>query len=739
MPRWPRLLKKYLLFQMTLVIMVVSGLPGIALSQTPSKGPQPAPTATPPKKTQLTPKELKKAKSLDELLLGKRGYSSIASSYLQKKWELPSAVYVVTSKDVEELGTRRLTDLFRLSPGVSVATLNWGQSSVAIRGLRSPFFGGRFGGQNVYVQAFQDGRNVQSPMFGGTFWEQLPLLLEEIDRIEIMRGPGAALYGANAFDGAINIITKDPEKTHGVRVVTGYGNQQTGFGDIMIGDGIGNFDFRLGTSFEHDAGLGKHNGAGVEDTVRYSKTTFRGKYRFTPEFTAELLGGFTYGNVEMPPSEFDERRRIYNWPYVDFRLKYKVSDTQDILFKYSWQMQSWKEREDLSPIDVQENIQEFELRHNVQLGERNRIVWGANYRTIREKSPIFGGATLLTPRPNPTWASKNVTDHDYISSAFVQDEIKILDNLRLTLGGQLQHNSFTNTDYAARASLVYAPWKDQAFRVSGARSFRQPNFVEDAINLPIDRRSITFDFFGTTFTFPLLENDFVGNKRLENETLRSLELGYTGRFFKKLDVNIEAYFYDYDDLIAPVFQDVTPSFPPLPFIFQRKFVNIENATAKGVEVAVRYPITKWWEVAANYSRADFDDRNKAAFTADDRSVFSPLYPKNMANLNMNFDLPEDFSAHLWLNYSDSIETKRQPQALVLFDVDDYVRVDARVAKGFEFPGVKGEFSIVGQNLLGHHQEGGLVTEPGVVDGVDVFVSELTEVDRKVFFSLDLRF
>ncbi|MHC4276269.1 MAG: hypothetical protein ACYSTI_02945, partial [Planctomycetota bacterium] len=111
MPRWPRLLKKYLLFQMTLVIMVVSGLPGIALSQTPSKGPQPAPTATPPKKTQLTPKELKKAKSLDELLLGKRGYSSIASSYLQKKWELPSAVYVVTSKDVEELGTRRLTDL----------------------------------------------------------------------------------------------------------------------------------------------------------------------------------------------------------------------------------------------------------------------------------------------------------------------------------------------------------------------------------------------------------------------------------------------------------------------------------------------------------------------------------------------------------------------------------------------------------------------------------------------------
>ena len=730
--RGPKLLKKYVLIQITLVIMVVSGLPGITLSQTPSKKPQSATTPTPPKKTQLTPKELKKAKLLDELLLGRGELSSIASTYLQKKWELPSAVYVVTSKDVEELGTRRLTDLFRLSPGVSVATLNWGQSSVAIRGLRSPFFGARFGGQNVYVQAFQDGRNIQSPMFGGTFWEQLPLLMEEIERIEIMRGPGAALYGANAFDGAINIITKDPEKTHGVRVVTGYGNQQTAFGDIMIGDGIGNFDFRLGTSYEHDAGLGKNNGAGLEDTVRYFKTTFRGKYRFTPEFSAELLSGFTYGNVEVPPTEFDERRRIYQWPYIDARLKYKVSDTQEILFKYNWQMLSWQEREDLSPIDVKENMQEFEFRHNVQLGDRNRIVWGANYRTIREKSPVFGGATLLTSRPNPTWASTDITDHDDIASAFVQDEIKILDNLRLTLGGQLQHNTFTETDYAARSSLVYAPWKEQAFRVSVARSFRQPNFVEDAINLPIERINLVTPFFN----IPLLEFDFVGNKRLENETLRSLEVGYTGRFFKKLDTNIEAYYYDYDDLITPVFQNVTPSFPQLPIVLQRKFENIKNATAKGVEVAVKYPITKWWEVEANYSRADFDDRSKTAIAPDvDRSVFSALYPKNMANLNMNFDLPEDFSAHLWLNYSDSIETKRQPDALQVFTVEDYVRVDARVAKGFDFAGVKGNVSIVGQNLLGHHQEGGIVTEPKGT----VFQSELTEVDRKVFFSVNVKF
>lgn len=713
--------KKYTPFLWALVIGVSIGLPSIGLSQTPAK------------KARLTPEELEKAKQMEELLLGKGELSAIASTYLQKKWELPSAVYVVTSKDIKESGTRRLTDLFRDVPGVSVSSLSWGSSSVAMRGLRSPFFAGKFGGQNVYTLAFQDGRYMQSPMFGGTFWEQMPLLLGEIDRIEIMRGPGAALYGANAVSGAINIITKDPEKTHGINFTGGFGNQETTFGDAMFGHGIGNFDFRLGTSYERDAGFGRHNGMGIDDTVRYSKTTFRGKYRFTPELSAELLAGVTYGDIQPLMSDintrFNARRRDHQWPYIHTKLKYDISDTQEILLSYYWQMHSWQERDRFSPLDVKETLQEFELRHSFQLGERNRVVWGANLRPVRVKSPVLGGA-VLSPTFSPfsadrRWAVVNdIRDHDTVTGFFVQDEIKILENLKATLGVKFEHNTFTDSDYASKASLVYAPWKEHAFRWSVARAFRTPTFTEDAINLPIDRfyRKTQFG------TRPLVKFDTIGNKRLDNELLHSLELGYTGRFLDKLDVGIEAFYYDYSNLIVPAFEEVPPT-PPFLFNLQRTFMGTDNAEGRGIEVDLRYPLTKWWEVRANYSRVDFSDRNHAE--AGPRNVLGRLYPSNLANLSMLFDLPQDFSARLWLNYSGNIETKLQPDAATVHTIEDYVRVDARLAKSFAKG--RGEVSVVGQNLLGRHEEGGLFSIPGT------FADKLVEVDRKVFFSIDLHF
>jgi iron complex outermembrane receptor protein len=695
------MVKSYLLFSLALVLLTALCLPTDGLSKTPSK------------KAQLTQEELEKLKQMEELLLGKGELSAIAATYLQKKWELPSAVYTVTSKDIKETGTRRLTDLFRLAPGVAVSSFNRHSSSVSMRGLRSPFFGSR----NVQLLAFQDGRYMQSPMFGGTFWEQMPLLLGEIDRIEIMRGPGSALYGANALSGAISVITKDPEKTHGVSLTSGLGSQETAFSDVMFGHGVGNFDFRIGTSYEHDAGYGDHNGMGIEDTYRYSKTTFRGKYRLTPELTAELLAGVTYGNEQPDIKELRERRREHQWPYIQTRLNYKISDTQELLLQHYWQMHSWQEREISSPGDIKETMQEFELRHSIQVGERNHIVSGANLRATRMKSPMLGGTAVVEP---DSWqVVSDVVDHDTVTGAFIQDEIKLLENLKATLGVKFEHNTFTDSDYAGRASLVYSPWKEHAFRVSTAKAFRTPHFAEDALNLPLPA------IFRVSVP-PGMPFSIVGEKRLDNENLRSLEFGYTGRFLKKLDVNVETFYYDYDNLILSTSNTVVSGTDPstgLPALF-RTFSNLDNAVAKGIEVGLKYPVTKWWEAEVNYSFVDFDDR---------LDLVKRFHPAHMGNLATLFSLPRDSSARLWLNYFDDITTATWG-GTPLSKVGDYVRFDAKLAK--DFAKGKGEVSLTGQNLFGDHGEGGVIVPNPAVSTTSIYD---VEMDRKIFFTVDLRF
>jgi iron complex outermembrane receptor protein len=552
--------KRYLLFPLTLIIFFIGSLTTNCLSQTTAK------------KAPLTQEELDKLKEMEELLMGKGELSAIASTYLQKKWELPSAVYVVTSKDIKEIGSRRLTDFLRLAPGVSVSSRDRSRSSVAIRGLRSPVF------RDVQLASFLDDRFMQSPDFGGTFWEQLPVLPGEIDRIEIMRGPGSALYGTTAVTGVISVITKDPEKTHGLSLSSGLGSQETTFGDIMFGDGVGNFDYRIATSYERDAGFGDHNGMGIPDTVRYSKTAFRGKYRFTPELSAELLAGVTYGNDQQAFAAFRERLWEHQMPYIHTRLRYKLSDAQELLLQHYWQMHSFQERDPTSPVDVKETMQEWLIRHSIQLGERNRLVWGANLRNVRVKDPTLGAGGAVVVQPD-RWQVKDVRDHDTVTGAFIQDEIKLLENLRATLGVKFEHNTFTDSDYAGRASLVYAPWKEHAFRWSVARAFRAPNFVEDAEILPLPQTH--------TGEPPNVSFTEVGNKRLDNETVRSMELGYTGRFFKKLDVNIETFYYDYDSLILD-----TPFTEIAPDVFESTFANLDNAIAKGIELDLKYPITR---------------------------------------------------------------------------------------------------------------------------------------------------
>ena len=592
-----------------------------------------------------------------------------ASKREQKLSEAPNAIYVITKEDIKRSGAVDLPDLFRMVPGVDVINTAGSSYGVSARGLNDRF------AQRMLVMI--DGRTTYVTFFNGVFWENDQIFLEDIERIEVIRGPGATLWGANAVNGVINIITKDPEENQEVMVTGKAGTKQYREGIARYSDSVSDkLSVSVTGGYREDEGT-----RGVNDWRRVPKATGRLKYKLSDTATVHFFTGFNESEIGLDASRFTSRTDAHlRNNYQMLQWEQGISDTSQFHLRVS---RDYAElHSDNKQLSIEGGNVEVEAQHSFALGERNHIVWGGNYKNTEARSNL-----LLSG-----------TEHDDLIGFFLQDEFTLSDTLTFVAGVKYEKNAFTGSDWSPRGCILYSPWSNHHFRLSVSQAYRTPGFFEDSAR------------FVKTLSPPLPPLPLAlvkGNGHMDPEEMTAFELGYRTTLFKRIGLNLEFYYNELNDMIDLV--TVKPSIPQI-----ITYDNAYNAISKGIEVTLDVPVTPWWILTANYTFQEVE------YTRINQDV--PGTPKHKFNLGSSFTFNNGFSLDLRAHYVD--DTKWNG-VLEEVKVDDYLRFDIRIAQ--KLFNDKLEIAFVGQNLTDK-------LHPEYTDGIEPY-----EVERLMYGQLTINF
>ena len=564
-----------------------------------------------------------------------------ASKREQKLSEAPNAIYVITAEDIKHSGAVDIPDLFRMVPGVDVVNSYGGTYGVAARGFNERFV------SRMLVMI--DGRSIYTTFFGGVFWENEQVFLEDIARIEVIRGPGATLWGANAVHGVINIITKDPEEDQGLMVAGKAGTKRFREAVTRYSDSLSDkVSVNLTGGYREDQGA-----RGVNDFRRVPKATGRLKYQISDNSTLHFFTGVNESEIGTELSLFTPRSDAnVRSNYQMLRFEHQFAETSQFHF------QAYRDYFEIhgsdKVVDVEEEKYDLELQHSFNVGTRNHLIWGINYRNTEADSKFL----------------KPDSDHDDLVGVFLQDELTILDNLSLVAGIKYENNSFTGGDWSPRGCILYTPWENHHFRFSVSRAYRTPSFFADKAYL----RPILFPSIPPAFN-PLLVK---GNESLDPEKMTAIEFGYRTTLINKIGLNVEVYYNELDRII-----DVVTPLRLWPFYF--KIDNSHNAISKGIELSATFPVTSWWTLKSNYTFQEMENKRQ------NQDILGT--PKHKLSLISRFIFDNGFSFDVMTYYVDETKWSGLVEET---KIDDYVRLDIRIAQ--KLFNDRLELAFVGQNL-----------------------------------------
>ncbi len=609
----------------------------------------------------------------------------------QKKSEAAAAIFVITNDDLRRWGVMNIPDALRHVPGLQVARIDAGKWAITARGFNS-----RFANKLLVLI---DGRSVYTPLFAGVYWEANEVMLEDVERIEVIRGPGGSLWGANAVNGVINIITKSASDTQGILGTAGIGNEERGFASLRYGNTIHNGkDFRVYGKF-HSVDSGEAVDSGVipiaaHDDSRFAQGGFRMDWDSGDTNSYTLQGDLYEGSAGQqlllassptPVTEDADYRGgnlLYRWTHHSA----PGSDTTLQAYFDAVSLESAALVEDRNTLDI-----DFQQHRGV--GKRHDLVWGLNYRSVRDHP----GASQIYSL-NPTKRTVN------LYTAFIQDEISLLeDRLKLTLGSKFEHNDFTG--FEAQPNIRMAWQTDAGNTLWGA--------VSRAVRTPArGEQDIAMQIIPPPPALPPLT--IMGNRDFNSESLVAWELGYRFSLAKKVSVDLTAFYNKYDDLRTV---DIYTPAPPL----EASFNNNMEGNTQGLEIDAHWHIRPWLELSANYTRLEIDLDLKNGSTDTMSLNAEDASPQHQANVWIAADLNHQVELDAGLRYAGSVENPGFPT------LDDYIALDMRLAWTPK-PGL--EVSIIGQNLLdGSHPE----FKP------DFIFSLPTEVERSVTGKVTLKF
>jgi iron complex outermembrane receptor protein len=621
----------------------------------------------------------------EELLLLGEDFIYIAARHKQKKSEAPSSVYVITAEDIRQSGAINIPDILRMVPGLEVMQVAASDIEVGARGFNNLL--------SNKMLVMIDGRSVYLDFYGMVLWESLPIVLEEIDRIEVIRGPGSALYGANAFSGVINIITKSPEKLKDFTLSATGGDYRTRDGSLIVAG--------VKDKFGYKATLGGKALAewmdSDEDALGVVKGNALLEYNLGNQSSINLSGGISDGGIDIlvPGTnilyEYDGRHYYLRLGYErpDFSLRFYQNDDK-------WRIIPDDTAEtDYTTVRTGTYDIEFQQSFDFKLGVENLVTWGGSWRENE-----ISWELIHHERQHTLWAG------------FLQDELRLGDGLLLTLGGRYDDHPMVGGHFAPRASLVYTPVANHTIRFSAAKAYRNPTFLESHMHVEKE------------YAFPGLSGPdhlhFHGNTELEPEEVISYEFGYQTKLFEKVELQldlfhnflknfIDAEVIEYGDVILPS-PPTPPWVPPIPpqklfeVPIETGFVNIGKARAWGGEAGLNVPLCDWFAVFANYAYQRIID--------DETGERIKSAPRHKFNGGLRLKLDNGISGSLLLHYVDKTEW-----AVSNEEGDDpekikgYTLLNTRL--GYRFLGNRMEVAVMVFNLLhDKHREHPLGDELG---------------------------
>jgi len=606
-----------------------------------------------------------------------------------------AAIYVITQDDIRRSGVKSLPEALRLAPGVDVAQIDSVKWAVGIRGFQSRL------SRDILVLI--DGRSVYSPLFHGVYWEVQDTLLEDIDRIEVIRGPGGTIWGANAVNGVINIITKNAKDTKGTLVSAGGGTVDQGFLNVRQGGGNNdNFSYRIygkGT----DTGPEYHRDHQQFDDWRRAQGGFRTDWDINSNDSLTIQGdiydGISGENVRIssltPPYAANvEKNAQLSGGNLLTRWQRKLKMGSDI------QLVAYYDRVNRLQSNQAEyrNTFDVDFVHHLALGRQN-FIWGLEARLSPASLPPIIPTYVFTPNQRT----------DQLYTAYAQDDVSLVpDKLSFTAGAKLLHSSFTGFDVEPSGRLLWTPTPRQSIWAAVTRAVRTPSDIED-----------TLQSTSLVSTDPLAFSVTKGNGTFTSETLLGYEVGYRSLLSKTVSLDIAAFYNVYDHLLS-----LEPAGTPLfendqgtqALFYPYVNGNGVKGTTTGIEIAPDWKPASWWRLQGSYSLLHMEMRTVPG-SLDTTTVGSleGSSPHHQVRIQSYFDLSRnlEFSA-----------TWRYVSALPFYVVAGYQTGDARFAWR---PAPHIELAVTGQNLMQpHHAEFG--GDPGPLVGIK----------RNVFASLTFR-
>jgi iron complex outermembrane receptor protein len=630
--------------------------------------------------------------SLKQLSLEELGNVEVTtvSKDPQEVMKTPAAVFVITEEDIRRSGATSIPEALRMAPGVEVAQIDGNHWTVAIRG-----FAGQF---SKSLLVLVDGRSIYTPLFEGVYWDLPYVMLEDVERIEVIRGPGGTIWGANAVNGVINIITKSASNTKGTLATMGSGTVDEGTGAFRYGGSVGkDFNYRI-YGMGGIRGPEFHSDGDEFDPWRLGQMGFRTDWKSGEKNTFTVQGDIYRGEsgesallaTFSPPAEVaqDETGFVSGGNLVA-RWQHTTGEGSDI------QIQGYFDRTNRQDLELGETRDTFDIdfiQHKRIHGDQE-LTWGLGARV----SP----SNFIQTSPGVNFLPNKQVDSIY--SGFVQYELPIVkDKLTLTAGTKLEHNNFSGFDYQPNARLLWMPTARQSFWAAVTRAVRTPSRLD---------QDAQFDIFVEDAPPPVYFQ-ILGNPKLKAEQLIGYEAGYRTQINPDLYVDITGFYNDYNDLqgYGAPYPVVSGSSSTEVLYFVLPYANVIEGHTVGVEIAPNWKITHWWQVRGSYSFLHMSLRDKPGFTDVGNLLISYTgsSPSHLVSFQSLVNLPRHFEFDQTYRYTDALPG----QTVGAYSVGAYSTVDVR--GGWHF-GEYLDFSIVGQNLLrpSHAEFGGDPTLVGI--------------------------
>jgi len=557
----------------------------------------------------------------------------------EKLWQAASAIQVITQEDIRRSGATSLPEALRLATNLEVAQVDSRQWAISARGFNSTTAN--------KLLVLIDGRTVYTPLYSGVFWDVQDVPLWDVDRIEVISGPGATLWGANAVNGVINIITKPAQDAQGLVLSGGGGTVLQGLGGARYGGALGrNVHYRAyGKAFTRDQTQFADGRAGVDDWYA-GQGGFRLVWNPSETSQGTLQGDLYDGRIAQPAASdiaVSGGNVMGSWsrafsPTSDARLQ--------LYFDRTHRSIPGTFAEDLDSYDV-------DFQHHAVLARRHDVVWGLGVRFIDDSVGNTAALAFLPSQVQRKWFG-----------GFLQDEIALIpERLHVILGTKLEHNDYTGFELQPAGRVSWTARRGGVLWAAVSRAVRTPSRIDRELFAPAQPPY-------------LLE----GGPNFRSEELLAYELGYRVTGQDRLGVSLATFYNRYDNL-----RSIEMVNPPAPFPIV--LGNGLEGKSYGAELTADYRLTGAWRLRAGYTEMRVRTEPKPGSTDTTRTSSDP---DRQLSLRASLDLPAQLKLDADARYVSEIKNQQIPA---------YGELDLRAAWQ---PVAALEFSLVGQNLL-HRQ------------------------------------